>query len=64
MYRDKRRISAEVGRSTIVVTEAQVKSTKALKHRAGADVQPITDQIDFRPNKAWADSVAWLLSKC
>jgi hypothetical protein len=53
-----------MGRSTIVVTEAQVKSTKALKHRAGADVQPITDQIDFRPNKAWADSVAWLLSKC
>jgi hypothetical protein len=58
-----------MGRSTIVVTEAQVQSTEALNHRArccpaeGHLSQParcptVTDQIDFRPNKAWADGVA------
>jgi hypothetical protein len=35
MYHDKRRRSVETGGSTIVVTEVQVQSTEALKHRAG-----------------------------
>jgi hypothetical protein len=24
------------------------------------DVQPVTNQIDSRPNKAWTDGIAWL----
>jgi hypothetical protein len=35
MYHDKRRISTETGGSPNVVTEAQVQSTEALKHKAG-----------------------------
>jgi hypothetical protein len=35
MYHDKRRRSTETGGSIIVVTEAQVQSIEALKHRVG-----------------------------
>jgi hypothetical protein len=69
MYRNNRRRSAETGGSTIMVLKHKSNQQKHWSTEQGGvqpkaiclnqpDVQLVTDQIDFRPNKAWTNSVA------